>query len=542
MFFVISALWVVLLYGHGICGAFIYDDIDHIQENPALALWSGAFHYFRAGDTFARDLLSGGGSSYRPLLWLSLAWDRHLWGLNPCGFHLTNLLLHWISGFLFFILLRRVQVPALQAAAVCLLWLSLPINAEAVAWISGRTYPLMCVFLALSLLAAESHLVKGSTFTAFLYSIGLLAALLSNEEGIVILPLTALLAYFRDKSPPRRWLTLGMAGVITTTVYFVMRHFANAHMPGGATSFFMIGKAFFKYILWMLFPVHMSVERSTDTPVNSLSLASVAALIGIACFLLLLYWLRKKNALAAFGLAWMAIALLPFCGIVPLYQGMAERYVYLASFGVALATIAVAWQNHTAKRFVMFSFILLWGFWGVMRLESRVSDWKDLISLYQSSLKTTPRSTKLTHNLGTAFEASGNFDKASGYYRKALELNPKYVPAMVGLGNLDQRSGNMEKAEQEYRQAAAMDPSDGNVYCYLGALSFREGKIDSAIQALSKAIEIDPSNSTAYFDLGVVYQKSGNTKSAALMYSKVLELKPGDLEALSSLQALKSTE
>jgi Flp pilus assembly protein TadD len=304
----------------------------------------------------------------------------------------------------------------------------------------------------------------------------------------------------------------------------------------------MLGIAFFKYVMWILFPVHMSVERSTDTPANNLSTTSVAALAGILCLLVLLYWLRKRNALTAFGLTWMVIALLPFCGIVPVYQGMAERYVYLASFGFALAMIAAAWQNNMSKRFAMLSLIILWGFWGAKRLESRALDWKDPISLYQSSLETTPGSTKLTYNLGTAFEASGNFYKAREYYRRALGLNPKYVSAMVGLGNIDQRTGNMAKAEQEYRQAAAMDPSDGNVYCYLGALSFREGKTDRAIQELSQAIALSPSNPTAYFDLGVVYQKSGNSKRAAQMYSKVLALQPGDPDALINLQTLRSTE
>ncbi|HTZ89992.1 MAG TPA: tetratricopeptide repeat protein [Alloacidobacterium sp.] len=533
---------MVLLYGSCICGSFIYDDISHIQQNPALVSWKGAFHYFRTSDAFAHDLLPGGGSSYRPLLWLSLALDRHLWGLQPCGFHITNLLLHWISGSLYFILLRRMRAPTLLAAAVCLLWLGLPINSEAVAWISGRTYPLMCIFLVSSLLAADSYLTKGSTPALFLYTAGLLAALLSNEEGILVLPLTILLAYFKEKTPQRRWLSLGVAGAVATAGYFVLRRLAVAHMPSGPASFLMLGTAFFKYVMWILFPVHMSVERSTDTPANSLSLASIAALTGMFCFLMLLYWFRKRNALIVFGLTWMAITLLPFCGIVSLYQGMAERYVYLASFGLVLAIIAAAWHTSTPKRFVMFALIVLWGFWGARRLEARASEWKDPVSLYQSSLETTPGSTKLTYNLGTAFEASGNFYKASEYYHKALELNPKYVPAMVGLGNLDQRTGNMAKAEQEYRQAASMDPSDGNVRCYLGALLFREGKIAPAIQELSQAVAMNPSNSTAYLDLGVIYQKSGDPERAAQMYAKVLALQPGDPEALTDLQTLRSME
>lgn len=542
VFFVISAFWIVLLYGHGICGVFIYDDIDHIQQNPAIASWKGAFHYFRTSDTFVHDLLSGGGSAYRPMLWLSLALDRHVWGLHPCGFHLTNLLLHWISGSLYFILLRRLGAPTLLAALVCLLWLGLPINSEAVAWISGRTYPLMCVLLASSLLAAESYLTNGSTVALPLYAVGLLATLLSNEEGLVILPLTILLAYFKGKISWLRWIALGIVGAVATTIYLVLRHFGGARFPDNSSSFFMLGAAFFKYIKWILFPVHMSVERSTDTPANSLSLLSVAALSGIFCLFILLYWFRKRNALTAFGLTWMVIALLPFCGMVSLYQGMAERYVYLAAFGLVLAIVATAWRISAPTRVAIFSLIILWGLWGAKRLESRVSDWEDPISLYQSSLETTPRSVKLTFNLGAAVEASGDFYKAREYYHRALGLNPRYIPAMVGLGNIDQRTGNMTKAEQEYSQAVATDPSDGNIRCYLGALLFREGKIDHAIQELSQAIAINPSNSTAYFDLGVVYQESGNPERAVQMYSKVLRLEPDNAEAFTNLQSLRSAE
>src|ERR1700691_5759 len=109
IFLAVSALWVALLYQHCICGAFIYDDISHIQENPELTSWEAAFDHFLLGDPYTHDLLPGSGSSYRPLPWLSFALDRHFWGLLPCGFHLTNLLLHWVSGFLFFLLLRRMR-------------------------------------------------------------------------------------------------------------------------------------------------------------------------------------------------------------------------------------------------------------------------------------------------------------------------------------------------------------------------------------------------------------------------------------------------
>jgi hypothetical protein len=537
-FAAISALWIALLYGGGLCGPFIYDDVSHIQENPALASWGKALHSFGAGESFARDLSEGGGSAYRPLLWLSLSFDRHVWDLNPCGFHLTNLILHWVSGYLFFVLLRRMQAPQMFSAAVCLLWVGLPINSEAVAWISGRTYPLMCVFLALGLLFAESYLTKTSALPLCLFGAASIGALLSNEQGIILLPLTMLLAYFLMNASPRRWLALALVGLGVDGVYLAARRMIHAQTPGGTASFSTVGTVFLKYVLWTLFPIHMSVERSMDFPARGFSVTAAATLATLLCLLALAYWLRNRVRLAAFGLIWAMISLLPFCGIVPVYQGMAERYAYLASFGLIVSVVAFAWNAEGRKRSVLLSIVLLWGLWSAWRLRSRVFDWTDPVLLYQSSLEATPRSTKLLYNLGAAYEAQGDFGKASESYRQTLALNPAYVPAIVEMGNIDQQAGNTIEAEQQYRRAIAIDPSDENIYANLGALFLQEGKIDDAIRELSRAVAMAPSDPTAYYDLGAAYQKAGDDKRAIEMYTKALELKPGDPDTLKNLQTL----
>jgi tetratricopeptide (TPR) repeat protein len=531
-------LWIALLYGGGLCGSFLYDDVSHIQENPALASWGQTLHSFATGESFAHDLSEGGGTAYRPLLWLSLGIDRHVWNLNPCGFHLTNLILHWATGFLFFLLLRRMKVPQIFSAAACLLWLGLPINAEAVAWISGRTYPLMCVFLLLALLLAQSYLAKNTALTLCLFAAASIGALLSNEQGIVLLPLTMLLVYFLPRGPHRRWLTLALVGVGIDGVYLAARKIIHAQTPIGAASLSAIGTVFFKYLLWMLAPIHMSVERSTDFPARGFSATAVATLAAMLCLLFFAYWLRNKIPLAAFGLLWTVIALLPFSGIVPVYQGMAERYAYLASFGLVVAIVALVRNSEGRTRSVLLSIVLVWGLWSAWRLRLRVFDWTDPILLYQSSLEATPRSTKLLYNLGAAYEAQGDFSRAAESYRQTLALNPAYVPAIVETGNIDQQTGNLAEAEQEYRRAIAIDPSDENIYNNLGALFLQEGKIDDAIRKLSQAVAMSPSDPTAYYDLGAAYQKAGDDQRAIQMYTKALALKPDDADTLRNLKML----
>ena len=116
-FLAISILWVFALYWNALNAPFLYDDLDQILNNPSLADWHTFAHRFLlAPVAFTTDFRGAGGLSYRPLYWISLAFDRHLWQLNPIGFHLNNLLLHIANGVLGFRLLRRLHISLIAAA------------------------------------------------------------------------------------------------------------------------------------------------------------------------------------------------------------------------------------------------------------------------------------------------------------------------------------------------------------------------------------------------------------------------------------------
>src|SRR5882762_2256720 len=156
-----SILWITALYTPAVTAGFVsYDDAPQIVQNPSLSSLAGSLQYFQSPVSFASDLRGSGGSFYRPLFWLSLAIDEKLWGLNPVAFHLTNVLLHWLSGLFLFLLLRRLHISSLSSALTSLLWICLPINSEAVAWISGRPYCLAACFLLLGTLLAERYLCR----------------------------------------------------------------------------------------------------------------------------------------------------------------------------------------------------------------------------------------------------------------------------------------------------------------------------------------------------------------------------------------------
>ena len=573
-FTTISACWVALLYPRAVYAPFVYDDIDQIQKNASILQLGTTLHYFTSAEHFTNSFRGFGGSFYRPLFWLSLAIDHKMWGLDPTGFHITNIALHWIAGVLGFRLLRRLHVGISVSAVSSLLWLGLPINSEVVAWVSGRTYSLMAVFLFLALLSAEWYLRSRRLLPLLSYTVAALAATLCHEEGVLVLPMTVLVLYsmvgFRSR---RVYIALGMAGTSALAGFFSLRQVAGTHLSTATHSFELLplGVYFMKYVNWMILPVRMSVERSTDVAANNLSITTISAWVGLLVLLfVLVYYVRKQMPATAAGMTWMFIALLPFCGIISIYQGMAERYDYLASCGLCLVSVALLSQLGPRTAAVACCVITIWAMWGVWRLEKRVLDWGDPILLYRASLEATPRSSALMFDLGAAFEKKGDLVEAAAYYEHTLDLDSQYEKAIAGLGSIYLKLGAPAEARGAFERALTLNPSDvtalvnygaallksgdtaaakrqeekaisinsadANAYCNLGVVLAQLGAVDAAIKNLVHAVDLDPSGTIAYFDLAALYKQLGHIDSAAAMYRKILEVSPNNPEAISGLR------
>ena len=83
--------------GHGFVS---FDDPDYVTANP----------HVKAGLTggdVAWAFRTSHAGNWHPLTWISHALDVQLYGLNPAGHHLTNLLFHAANSVLLFLLLRQ---------------------------------------------------------------------------------------------------------------------------------------------------------------------------------------------------------------------------------------------------------------------------------------------------------------------------------------------------------------------------------------------------------------------------------------------------
>jgi protein O-mannosyl-transferase len=575
VFFAFSAIWVLLLYWRALLNPFSsYDDVTMIVSNPRLTSWHGIVYYLRTNISFVNDLRGSGESYYRPLFWVSLALDKKFWGTNPVGFHVGSVALYWLDGCLLFTLLRKLRVPLAVAAGTVILWQALPINSEVVAWVSARAYLLAAFFVLLSALLAQRFLEKKTLFTFGTYALSAICALLCHEAGILVLPLTMMVAYVLKASRTRSALALYTTATAACALYFGIRHHlgtsASYRQPARVAPF---GIVFFKYLSWLVLPVKMSIERSTNTPADKLTILAVTAWTGVLGICAAVIAMRRKSPMIAAALAWTSISLLPFCGLVPTYQGMAERFLCFASMGLAFLVVALCYSTPPQARILCLSIVSVWILWGTVRLSRRLIDWSDPLLLYQSSLEASPHSSKLLYNVGAISEQRGDLARAERSYQGALRLQPAFEKAIAGLGNIRLRMGDpkdaanlyrkalsvspqdvgtvdnfaaslqelgqLDNAAAEYRRAIALAPTKDDGYCGLGVVLYQEGNILGAILQFLKAKRVDPSDPTPYYDLGSVYEKFGRLDAAVDSYKKALELKPDDRDTQTALLRLK---
>src|SRR5262245_33196731 len=188
-----------------------YDDDRNFLNNP---------HYRGLGLAQLRFMFTGViMGHWTPVTWLTLGLDYVLWGMNPLGYHLGNILLHAGNAAIVFVIARRLLGVALPAAeahalrigalAAAALFALHPLRAESVAWITERRDVLSACFYLLAILTylrsvggpGSAAGTNGRDRRWYLFSIGLFTLGLLSKSMLVSLPFVLLIL---DVYPLRR--------------------------------------------------------------------------------------------------------------------------------------------------------------------------------------------------------------------------------------------------------------------------------------------------------------------------------------------------
>jgi len=198
-----------IAYINSFGGDFVFDDIPEIASNPALDRWWPPWRP-----------MFGGENPARPLPYFSFAVDRAIWGVNPFGFHLTNLAVHLIAALALFDLTRLTLLsPRLhdrwsaQSVSLALvlagLWAIHPLQTQAVTYVYQRIESMAGMFSLLSLASFARALAAERPGKWLGASVAACAAAMACKENAVVLPVLLLLYdwFFSPAATAAAWRT-----------------------------------------------------------------------------------------------------------------------------------------------------------------------------------------------------------------------------------------------------------------------------------------------------------------------------------------------
>ena len=486
---------VVLSSGVGIRNGFTYDDVYIIQQNGAIHTLHHWWEIF--GHPYWPKAY--GSDGYRPLTMFAFATEWVIGGGSAWIFHAVNIALYAaISVTIFWI--AAMLLPVSAAWIVAALFAVHPVHVEAVANIVGQSE--LCVALLL-LVAVGIYLRRRLTASrvSVVEAIAICAcyaAALCFKEHAIVLPalLVAVeLILSRDERPLRARLALVRPLVLWQTLVAVLYLAARAAVKHGDISGFqpfivfqaldlsyanrvltMLGVVpdWLRLLLW---PAHLRTEYSppyidvAQGP-GIVQLPGLLLLIGILGLGIALWKQPRGNArVAAFGIAWLCLTLLPTSNfVVPAGIILSERTLFLPSFGALLAIGALAsWlgdlitdlqrngagRNARVMAVAALVGILIAGSW---RSVTRTIVWHDNERLFTQSVVDSPESYRAQYMLGAWMFETGRKREGEHYYRRALALFP-YDPFMAyNLAMQYQTNGMYEAAIPLYQAAFSVAP------------------------------------------------------------------------------------
>lgn len=372
---------------------------------------------------------------YRPITTLTYIVDRELWGLSASFMHLENILLHLANALLVFVITQRIarqyHVAGKEVALLAALLFALhPLATEAVSWISGRTDPLSGVFILLTLWLLLVGIEARQAGAILLSGVTLLAACLTKEVAVFILPgLLWLVIIFPAERLTllqrvlRRWLAL-LVPVAAIAIYFGMRHFAIARDTGLKSAIKgvvvhdhgLLDKArvalklygFYFKKLFLPWPLNFGIVEVSGWYV----------LAGLLLLIALLWCVWRTDLLGAFGLASFFVlspALLVVYGKMA-WTPIAERYLYapVALFAPLAAILFWQWrarQTAGVQRRSNYALLLLFFVFFTTTLH-RAWIWQDNLRLYADTVAKSPNFQPARSELASALIQAGRKEEA----------------------------------------------------------------------------------------------------------------------------------
>jgi tetratricopeptide (TPR) repeat protein len=502
---------------------------------------------------------------YIPVTWTSFALDHAIWGMNPFGYHLTNVVLHAMNAALVFLIALRLLAHAtawptgtlrLAAGVAALFFAVHPLRAESVAWVTERRDVLSGFFALLSVLGylaaqGRSGRARQVRLVASVAAFGL--ALLSKSI-VMGLPLVLLVL---DVYPLRR-ITPTRSGLIAGwRVWLEKIPYAALGVAGAAISYYavhsndfftstdaypwpariaMAGYSFWFYVTTTLMPIGLSPLYELPASVSPLELRFLGPMVGVMAITAVSVLMRRRWPALLAAWACYLVLLGPVSGLVHAgYQLAHDRYSYLSCIGWALlvgagvAALLRAGRRETIRPALATTGAGAVGVW-LLALATltwyQVQVWKDSESLWSHAVEMDDRCAICHGNLGVHLANQDKPHAGIPHIERALALRPERIRTHANLGVALLKLDRTADAIEQFRIVLAREPNHVDVLSALGVALMRDGRTDESLAHLQRAVTIDPMNVLARANYGTALAHAGLRTAALQEYRQAIALDP----------------
>jgi Flp pilus assembly protein TadD len=499
----------------GACGnQFLhYDDEDYVTHNQTVSRGLNL-------QGLAWDLTARHAANWHPLTWLSLQLDAQVYGLEPWGFHLTNLLLHAANAALLFLLLRNLTAATAASLLAATFFALHPLRVESVAWVAERKDTLsgFFAFLTLFCYTRYAHRPKLGSYLNVIMCYGLS---LACKPILVTLPAVLLLL---DWWPLARWQhqrprnllieklpLLAMAGAVAVVTLTAQgTELVGLHeLPIGARIKNAL-VAYVDYVIKLGWPLNLA-PLYPRAPTGPSIMATVAAGAVLLAFSTFCFASARRRPYLLIGWIWYVVMLVPVIGFVQVgLQATADRYTYLSGIGLLIVVVWGTLEGAGRRRWGQW--LLLPGVIGVaislhVITQRQVKHWYSDQTIWEHTSRINPDNAVAHNNLGCALWLR------SGMLGKDPAL---LVPAGSATAS------DLEGARQEFAAAARLDMHYAQAYTNLGDILNQQGKPEEARIAYGAAVDADPNYALGHYRLGRALAARGDDSAACAEFSAAL--------------------
>jgi tetratricopeptide (TPR) repeat protein len=537
-------LLTVVAYLPAMKDGFVFDDLTLIRTN----------HLVKATDGLRRFWFTTEAADYYPLTW-SLWWlEWRLWGDNPMGYHVVNILLHEVDAILVWLILRQLKIPGACMAA--LVFAVHPVNVATVAWVSEQKNTLSMFFYAVAILLYLRFDEEG-TWHWLGFSLAAFLLALFSKSAVVMLPVVLLgCVWWRHErvrwkdilySAPFFALSL-VSGLVTIWFHHKALGETAIRTGGVASRLATAGWTPWFYLCKALLPIELMAIYPKWEIDASRWIAYLPGAILAGCFLVF-YWRRKTwGRPVLFGLAYFVVMLFPVLGLF--YQSfyrlslVADHWQYYSIIGVI--ALVVAGAEVISRRLGEPGHRLAVVFGGIVLLllvgatSTRCGVYANDEILWRDNLARNPGAWLAHYNLGVALQQAGDTRAAMDQWEQTLRINPEYAEARYNLGLALAQRGRGAEAMAQWRQALKSQPNMAEAHYNLGVALVQQGRVAEAMGHWEEALRIKPDYVEPEYNLGVALEQAGRVQEAISHYERAVKIRPDYAEAQTALLRLRT--